>query len=188
MAKTAELEKPRGRKLEKPTSARKGANAQEQDPEGQLAGFIAKFTPEVAAQAEEILGKMRKLYPTALELVYDNYNALAIGFGPTERASDAVFSIAVYPRWVSLFFLQANGLSDPDKLLKGSGSVAKHIVLATPDLLNDTKVRTLMKDAEERAKMPFDARGRHRLIIKSISGKQRPRRPSDEKKVRSAEK
>jgi len=49
---------------------------------------------------------MRARLPGAVELVYDNHNALAIGFGPTERASDAVFSIALFPRWVSLFFLR----------------------------------------------------------------------------------
>jgi hypothetical protein len=54
----------------------------------QLAGFIAKFTPEVAAQARAILAKMRTRLPGAVELVYDNYNALAIGFGPNERASE----------------------------------------------------------------------------------------------------
>jgi hypothetical protein len=49
--------------------------------EQQLASFIAKFTPEVASLMHSILAKMRERYPTALELVYDNYNALAVGFG-----------------------------------------------------------------------------------------------------------
>jgi hypothetical protein len=146
--------------------------------EKQLAGFLAKFEPEVAAMAEEILAEMRKLYPTALELVYDNYNALAIGFGPSERASDAIFSIAVFPRWVSLFFLQAKGLPDPDKILRGSGSVARHIVLPSAALLYTPPVWTMMQEALERAKVPLDAGGKHRLIIKSISAKQRPRRPA----------
>ena len=72
--------------------------------EERLAGFLAKFTPEIAAFAQASLFRMRARLPGAMELVYDNYNALAIGFGPTERSSDAVFSIAVFPRWVSLFF------------------------------------------------------------------------------------
>jgi hypothetical protein len=62
---------------------------------------------------------MRRRLPGATELIYDNYNALAIGFGPGERSSDAVFSIAVWPRWVSLFFLRGTRLHDPGKLLKG---------------------------------------------------------------------
>src|ERR1700728_2853833 len=67
-------------------------------PETQLASFIAKYTPEIAALAEAILNRMRKLYPTAVEIVYDNYNALAIGFGPSDRASEVIFSITLYPK------------------------------------------------------------------------------------------
>jgi len=143
--------------------------------EEELASFIAKFNPEIAARTELILAKMRVRLPHALELVYDNYNALAIGFAPSERASEAIFSIAVYPRWVSLFFLQAKGLSDPKKLLKGSGSVAKHIVLTTPEMLDDPAVVDLMRQALGTAKVPFSAGGEHRLVIKSVSAKQRPR-------------
>jgi len=150
------------------------------DAELQLASFIAKFSPGIAKQAEEVLQKMRELYPTAVELVYDNYNVLAIGFSPTERASDAIFSIALYPRWVSLFFLQATGLIDPKKLLKGNGKVAKHIVLTTPDALIGHAVRALMRHAVRMARVPFEARGTHRLIIKSISARQRLRRPAQE--------
>ena len=145
--------------------------------EAQLASFLAKYTPEIAARAEAILKAMRKRLPHALELVYDNYNALAIGFGPTERTSDAVFSIALYPRWVSLFFLQAKGLDDPDKILKGSGSVAKHIVLAAASDLDSPPVRGMMDQALKKAKIPFDASASRRIIIKSVSVKQRPRRP-----------
>src|ERR1039458_9537409 len=63
--------------------------------------------------------------PGAVQLVYDNYNALVIGFGPSERASEASFSIVLYPRWVTLFFLQGAGLPDPRRLLKGSGKVVR---------------------------------------------------------------
>ena len=63
--------------------------------------------------AKAAVARMRKYVPDAVELVYDNYNALVVGFGPTERASEAVLSIALYPRWVTLFFLQGARLSDP---------------------------------------------------------------------------
>jgi hypothetical protein len=156
--------------------------AQNHDAEEELSGFMNKYAPEVASLARAVRAEMRKRYPTALELVYDNYNALAIGFGPSERASEAIFSIALYPRWVSLFFLQAAGLPDPDHILKGSGSVAKHVVLPSPETLNNSAVRALMREAVRQAKVPFDSRGEHRLIIKSVSANQRPRRPAPESK------
>ncbi|UWZ83773.1 DUF1801 domain-containing protein [Occallatibacter riparius] len=153
------------------------------DAERQLASFIAKYTPEIAALALEIRARMRAKYPSALELVYDNYNALAIGYAPGEKTSEAIFSIALYPRWVSLFFLQAKGLPDPDRILKGSGTVVKHVVLRTADDLEHPSVRALMQEAVQGAKVPFAADGAHRLIIKSVSEKQRPRRPAEKSKV-----
>ncbi|MGD0630169.1 MAG: hypothetical protein ABR987_12485 [Terracidiphilus sp.] len=154
--------------------------AHAKNPEAQLAGFLAKYTPEIADLAEDIRGEMRKLYPNALELVYDNYNALVIGYCPIDKPSEAIFSIVLYPQWVSLFFLQAKGLPDPDRILRGSGTVARHIVLPSAAALHLPQVRSLMKEAEARAKTPFDPKGAHRLIIRSVSPTQRPRRPSAE--------
>ena len=146
-------------------------------PEEQLAGFIAKYTPEIGALAHSALAKMRTRLPGAIELVYDNYNALAIGFGPTERTSDAIFSIALYPRWVSLFFFPGVDLPDPEKLLKGNGKVTRHIVLKDAADLDKPAIKALMKHALERSDKPLNKTSPGRIIIKSISAKQRPRRP-----------
>ncbi len=151
----------------------------DRSPAKQLAGFIAKFTPEVGALAHAVLAKMRKRLPGAIELVYDNYNALAIGFGPNERASDAIFSIVLFPRWVSLFFLHGASLNDPQQLLKGSGKVVRHIVLESAAALDRPAVRALMAQALQGAK-PLDAACANRIVIKLISANQRPRRPKTE--------
>jgi hypothetical protein len=159
---------------------------QAKNAEAQLAGFLAKYTPEIADLAADIRGEMRKLYPNALELVYDNYNALVIGYCPSEKPSEAIFSIILYPKWVSLCFLQARGLPDPDRILCGGGTLARHIVLPSAVALYLPEVRALMREAEARAKAPFDSVGAHRLIIRSISPAQRPRRPFEAGSVRDA--
>jgi hypothetical protein len=146
-------------------------------PKEQLDVFIDRFTPEVATVARRALVKMRKLTPGALELVYDNYNALAIGFSPTERAGDGIFSIALFPPHASLFFLQGAMLSDPTRRLRGTGTVVRHIVLVDLSVFEEPAVRMLFDLALARAKVPLDPKQRRRLIIKSISAKQRPRRP-----------
>jgi len=146
-------------------------------PAQQLAAFLVKFEPRVAAAARAALSQMRKRLPGALELVYDNYNALAIGFGPSERASEVIFSIAVYPRWVSLFFLQGAKLPDPDKVLAGNGNQVRHIVLSETAILDQPAVKKLIAIALSGAKKPLDPTQRRRVIIKSVSAKQRPRRP-----------
>lgn len=146
-------------------------------PTKQLAGFLAKFTPEVASVARAALAKMCDRLPGAVEMVYDNYNALVIGFGPTERPSEAIFSIAVFPRWVTLCFLWGATLPDPQKLLKGSGNQVRHMRLKDAAELDRPAVRALMKEALKRSAKPLDSSGHRKLIIKSISAKQRPRRP-----------
>ena len=63
-------------------------------PDAQLRSFIAKFSPADQKRIRSVRAAMRKRLPTANELVYDNYNFFVIGYGPTERPSDAPFSIA----------------------------------------------------------------------------------------------
>jgi hypothetical protein len=120
---------------------------------------------------------MRRLVPGAVELVYDNYNALVIAFGPSERASEAIFSIALYPRWVNLFFAQGATLADPDHLLKGGGTQVRHIVLEEAAVLDDPRVRRLITRARAAATRPLDPGRRRRMVIRAVSARQRPRRP-----------
>ena len=51
-------------------------------PESQLTEFIARYSPEIGAEAHAVLAKMRKLVPGAIQLVYDNYNALVSRLWP----------------------------------------------------------------------------------------------------------
>ncbi|MGA8765435.1 MAG: hypothetical protein WB559_00330 [Candidatus Acidiferrales bacterium] len=147
-------------------------------PKRQLDSFLARFTPEIAMLARRALAKMRKGMPNAIELVYDNYNALVIGFGPNERPSDAIFSIAIFPRKIGLCFLQGAKLPDPDKRLKGSGNVVRSVTLNDLSILDDPQIGVLIDVALLRAKVRMDPKQKRKLIIRSISAKQRPRRPA----------
>ena len=146
-------------------------------PEQRLAAFLEAYTPAIAKQARAALAKLRKRMPGAVELVYDNYNALAIAFATTERLADAVFSITLYPRYVSLLFTHGRGLPDPRKLLRGSGARIRHVVLDDASTLDDPAVRALIDAALARAATPLDPKRKRKLVIQSVSAKQRPRRP-----------
>jgi hypothetical protein len=161
----------------KPKKTASTAGKKDASAERDLQSFIDRYTPEIATLARACLKKMRARLPGAVQLVYDNYNALAIGFCPSGRASDAIFSIALYPRWVTLFFLQGAGLPDPNKLLKGGGKVVRHIVLGTAEDLDKPAIRGLMTIALNRAKVAMDPEAPGKLEIRAISAKQRPRRP-----------
>ena len=144
----------------------------------QIEGFLAKYTPQLIAEGKASRAKMRKRIPGGIEFVYDNYNALVFGYGPTERPSEAVLSLALMPRWVTLCFLQGASLSDPKKLLRGSGSTVRNVRLSGPAQLDDPEVERLVSAAIEAASPVFPQDGAEpRTITKSISAKQRPRRP-----------
>jgi hypothetical protein len=145
--------------------------------EDQLEEFVARFEPEVAGLARAALARMRTRLPGAVELVYDNYNALVVGFGPTERPSDALFSIVVYPRHVSLCFLTGASLDDPAGVLRGDGKLVRHVRLTTPDVIADPAIDALVEQAIDRGD-GWDMGRERRLEIRSVSAKQRPRRPS----------
>jgi hypothetical protein len=148
------------------------------DARAQLAGFIRKYSPALAREGRAALARMRRLVPGAVQMVYDNYNGLVVGFGATDRASDAVVSILMLPDHVTLCFIDdAPSLPDPQRLLKGSGNVVRHIRLASARDLDKPAVRALIREAVKRSDVRFDPRQRGKLVIKSISAKQRPRRP-----------
>jgi hypothetical protein len=158
-----------------PASRKKQAT---ESPQDQLDDLLDKYTPEVATAARQCLNTMRARLPGATQLVYDTYNALGVGFGPSEKASEAIFSIVLYPRYVTLFFLQGVHLPDPERLLQGDGKVVRHIKLESPTDLDRPAIRKLMAVALKNARRKIESTAPGGLFIKSIATKQRSRRPS----------
>jgi len=147
-------------------------------PAKQVAGFIAKFDPAIAKLVRAARSELRRRYPTAIELVYDNYNALAIGYSPTERTSDVYFSLAVYARGVNLYFMYGRSLPDPEHVLQGSGSQGAFVRLDDLGTLNKRPVKALLAAAIKESRQPLPQTGKGYTVVKSISAKQRPRRPA----------
>lgn len=144
----------------------------------QVAAFIAKFDPAIARLARASRAALRKRFPTAVELVYDNYNALAIGWAPNERASEVIVSLALFARGINLYFTQGAKLADPRKRLHGSGNRGRFIRLESAAQLDEPAVDALLAAATKLGKTALPASGKGYTVIKSVSAKQRPRRPA----------
>jgi hypothetical protein len=146
------------------------------DAEKRLKSFIAKFEPRHQSLIRAVRKAMRARLPGAYELVYDNYNFFVIGYSPTERPSDSIFSIAAAANGVNLFFLRGASLADPKKVLQGSGRQVRFIRVPSLDVFDRPEVKALMKAAMAKAK-PLEGDGE--LVIRSVSAKQRPRRKAN---------
>jgi len=147
-----------------------------QSPASQLKSFLAKFNPEMANLVRACRSAMRKRFPTANELVYDNYNFFVIGYCPTEVPSDCRISLAANSKGVNLNFLDGSKLPDPHKLLLGSGSLNRFLRLQDAAALNRPEVKALLDAAAAQTRPPFAKSGPGKLIIRSVSKKQRPRK------------
>jgi hypothetical protein len=146
------------------------------DAERQLKSFVAKFEPAHQTLIRAVRKRLRAQFPTAYELVYDNYNFFVIGYGPTERPSDCIVSMVAGANGVGLCFIHGARLPDPRKILLGSGNQTRSIHLDSADVLARPEVEALIAAAVTQAKTPFRAGTRSKLIIRSVSAKQRPRR------------
>ena len=145
-------------------------------PEAQLKSFIAKFEPTHQTLIRALRKSLRQRFPAANELVYDNYNFFVIGYCSTERPSDCFVSIAAAANGVGLAFYYGAKLPDPHKLLQGSGSQNRFLRLDSAKVLEREEVEELLAAAADHGKVPLARTGRGKLIIRSISAKQRPRR------------
>ncbi|HEY9383354.1 MAG TPA: hypothetical protein VIP80_07540 [Gemmatimonadales bacterium] len=146
--------------------------------ERQLKGFIGKFDPKQQGLIRAVRKALRKRLPTADELIYDNYNFFVIGYGPAERPSDCIVSMAAGASGIGLCFIHGATLRDPARLLLGSGKQTRFIRLASASVLARPEVEALITAAVAQAKTPLRASGRGKLVIRSVSAKQRPRRKS----------
>ncbi len=143
-----------------------------------IAGFLAKYTPEIAARLGESRRRLRALFPRGFELVYDNYNALVFGFSPTERTPDAFISVTGYPKWVTLFFLHGASLADPLGLLEGAGKQVRGLRLASAADFDRPEVAALIEQAMAPQRAALAAAPALSTQVKLVAAKQRPRRPA----------
>ncbi len=97
-------------------------------------------------------------------------------YSPTERPSDSIVSIAARANGIGLCFIHGAALPDPKKVLLGSGNQTRFIRLESASALRRAEVVALLAAAVAQAKVPLPATGHGKLIIRSVSATQRPRR------------
>lgn len=121
------------------------------------------------------------MYPKANELIYDNYNALAFGWSPTDKVGHTFCSIAVgrTSKNVHFGFYWGSQIGDPKKLLIGEGNQYRYILVKNKKDFPKTYIKKLIKEAyaNSLAKVKDKKQLKEGLTItKSISAKKRSRK------------
>jgi hypothetical protein len=114
---------------------------------------LIKFLKPFPAEVREIALWLREfvwdLYPKTNELIYDNYNAVAFGWSPTDKVGHTFCSIAVgrSSHNVHFGFYWGNQLADPDKILIGQGNQYRYILVKSKAEFPKGYMKKLMKEA-----------------------------------------
>ena len=116
--------------------------------------------------------------PQANELIYDNYNAVAFGWSPTDKLGHTICSIAVgrSSKNVHFGFYWGNEVSDPDKILLGEGNQYRYILVTDKKKFPKAYIKKLVNEAYANAlsKVKDPKQIIHgQTIVKSISDKKR---------------
>ncbi len=144
-----------------------------------LLKFLKPFSVEIVELVMWLRDFAWDLCPEANELIYDNYNAVAFGWSPTDRVGHIICSIAVgrSSKNVHFGFYWGSDLSDPEKMLLGEGNQYRYILVTDRKKFPKAYIKKLVKEAyaNSLSKVKDQKLIKHGLtIVKSISAKKRP--------------
>src|SRR5882672_3380052 len=114
-----------------------------------LLKFLKPFPESVQDRALWLRDFVWDLYPKANELIYDNYNALAVGWSPTDRVGHTFCSIAVGRTSYNVHFgfYWGSEIADPDKILIGGGNQYRYILVKNTKEFPKAYIKKLVKEA-----------------------------------------
>ena len=115
----------------------------------ELMGFILPYPDAVKAAALWLRNFVWDLYPETNELIYDNYNAVAFGWSPTDKAGDVFCSVAVYSGHVNFGFNRGSEIPDRKKILSGDASLYRYIKVKDISDFPEEDIRELLATAYE---------------------------------------
>jgi len=143
-----------------------------------LLRFLKPFDTEIVDLVLWLRDFAWDLCPQANELIYDNYNAVAFGWSPTDRQSHTICSIAVgrSSHNVHFGFYWGNELSDPDKMLLGNGNQYRYLLVTDKRKFPKKYIKALVAEAyaNSLSRVKNEKEIKHGLtIVKSVSEKKR---------------
>jgi hypothetical protein len=161
-----------------------------------LLRFLKPFSSDIQQTVLKLRDYVWHLYPQTNELIYDNYNAVAFGWSPTQKVGHTFCSIAVgrSSNNIHFGFYWGSRINDPEQLLLGQGNQYRYLLVADYETFPKTYITKLLADAYAYSLSIIKEKKEiiHGLTVtKSVSAKKReakPRKSKSVKKISSAKK
>ncbi|MHA4811666.1 hypothetical protein ACX0G9_26455 [Flavitalea flava] len=134
-----------------------------------LLRFLKPFPDPVKEMSLWLREFVWDLYPQANELIYDNYNALAWGWSPTDKLGDTFCSVAVMAKYVHFGFYWGSKISDPEKILLGKGNQYRYIIVRTKEDFPQAYIKKLLKEAYVYSVAKVKVRPKKDPIVKGLT-------------------
>ncbi len=152
------------------------------DQTADLIKFLTPFGEEITGLVLWLRDFVWDLYPQTNELIYDNYNAVAFGWSPTDKVGHTFCSIAIgrTSKNVHFGFYWGNEIADPDKILSGEGKQYRYLLVKDKSSFPKPYIKQLLKEAyaNSLAKVKDQKQiVKGKTIVKSISEKKREKKP-----------
>ena len=145
------------------------------EPNPKLKDFIQPYDLQIQRLTMELRSFITALVPKANELIWDNYNAVAMAYSKSEKLKDAFCHISVYAKHVNFGFNRGAELTQSDLKLAGKGKLIRHITLRDMHSFPKFEIEKLVWEAvgisEQMNANLLDKISEPKSIVMSISKK-----------------
>lgn len=147
----------------------------EMKPNPQLKKFIEPYDKPIQNLTLELRNFITDLVPESNELIWDNYNAVAIAYSKSEKLKDAFCHIAVYSGHVNFGFNRGAELSKTNIKLNGKGKLIRHISVKDFQSFPEQEIKSMIWEAvgisEKLNTKLIEKNSKPKSIVMSISEK-----------------
>lgn len=144
-------------------------------PHPELIKFIKPYDERIQKLTLELRNFITDLVPEANELIWDNYNAVAMAYSKSEKLKDAFCHIAVYSQHINFGFNRGAELTSRNLKLNGKGKLIRHISVIDINSFPKDEIKTLIWEAvgisERLNQNLIIKKGKPKSMVMSISEK-----------------
>ena len=117
------------------------------EPNHQLKNFLEPYDDSIQNLTLKLRNFITNLVPEANELIWDNYNAVAMAYSKSEKLKDAFCHIAVYSGHVNFGFNRGAELKTTNIKLKGSGKLIRHFSVKSFETFPKEEIKSMIWEA-----------------------------------------